>query len=142
MTMPTPDIEQHPDVAIMRQRYDEIAETPMAQSADGLTFLAGTYLAMSPWVIGFTDHSALTISNLITGIAICLLALGFSAAYGHMHGMAWVAPILGAWAIASPWLVAGDTPENSAIVSNVIVGAVCVLCTLAMMSTGMRRTRA
>lgn len=142
MTMPTPDIEQHPDVAIMRQRYDEIAETPMAQSADGLTFLAGTYLAMSPWVIGFTDQSALTISNLITGIAIGLLALGFSAAYGRVHGMAWVAPILGAWAIASPWLVAGATPDNSAILSNVIVGAVCVLCTLAVMSTGMRRARA
>ncbi|PZF84067.1 hypothetical protein C1I92_10400 [Jiangella anatolica] len=139
--MPTPDIEQHPDVAVMRHRYDQISESPMAQSADGLTFLAGLYLAMSPWVIGFSGHSPLTMSNLFTGIAIALLAAGFVAAYGHFHGMAWVAPILGAWAIVAPWVVDGPTPENTAIVSNVIAGAVVVLCALAMMSGTMRRTR-
>lgn len=141
MTSQTPNIEQHPDIATMRRRYDEMAETPMAQSADGLTFLAGAYLAMSPWVIGFADHSAMTASNLITGIAIALLAAGFSAAYGHMHGMAWVAPVLGVWAIVSPWLVDGGRPDTGAIISNVIVGAVCVVCTLALMSGGMRRSR-
>ncbi|SDT66226.1 SPW repeat protein [Jiangella sp. DSM 45060] len=141
MTMPTPDIEQHPDVAAMRHRYDQLAETPVAQSADGLTFLAGLYVAMSPWVIGFSDHSALTMANLFTGIAAALLAAGFVASYGRFHGMAWVAPILGAWAIVAPWAVEGPTPENSAIVSNIIAGAVIVLCALAMMSGGMRRTR-
>ncbi|SDU39119.1 SPW repeat protein [Jiangella alkaliphila] len=141
MTMPTPDIEQHPDVAVMRHRYDQIAETPVAQSADGLTFLAGLYLAMSPWVVGFSGHSALTMTNLFTGIAVALLAAGFVAAYGHLHGIAWVAPIMGVWAIVAPWAVDGGTPENAAIVSNIIAGAVIVLCALAMMSGGMRRTR-
>lgn len=141
MTAHDSHIDQHPDVVDMRRRYDEIAETPVAQSADGLAFLAGTFLAMSPWVIGFTSHPAMTASNLITGIAIALLALGFSTNFGRMHGMAWVAPVLGVWAIASPWLVAGGRPENNAMISNVIVGAVCVLCTLALMSTGMRRSR-
>lgn len=135
-----PDIEKHPDVALLRQRYDEIAETPIAQSADGLTFLAGVYLAMSPWLVGFTTHSAMTASNLITGISIALLALGFAAAYAYMHRMAWVAPILGVWAIVSPWLVTGGTPSGEAITSNIIVGALCVVFTLAMMSTGMRKS--
>ncbi|PSK90990.1 SPW repeat-containing protein [Haloactinopolyspora alba] len=139
MTTPSPDIEQHPDVATMRHRYDEISETPVAQSADGLSFLSGLFLAMSPWVIGFTDQSAITVTNLFTGIAIALLAVGFVAAYGHMHGMAWVAPLLGAWAIVAPWVVSGPTPENAALVSNVIVGALALLCAVAMMSTGMRR---
>lgn len=58
MSTPSPDIEKHPDVAALRQRYDEIAETPLAHSADGLAFLAGVYVAMSPWVVAFTDHSA------------------------------------------------------------------------------------
>jgi hypothetical protein len=141
MSTPSPDIEKHPDVAMMRQRYDQIAETPIAQSADGLTFLAGLYLAMSPWVVGFTDHAAMTVSNLVTGIAIAMLAIGFVAVYSHLHGLAWVAPILGAWVIVSPWLVSGGTPSNAAIVSNVIVGVLCVIFTLAMMTTAMRKNR-
>ncbi|RIQ11294.1 SPW repeat protein [Jiangella rhizosphaerae] len=141
MTMPTPDIEQHPDVAVMRRRYDQIAETPVAQSADGLAFLAGLYLAMSPWVIGFTSESALTMTNLFTGIAVALLAAGFASAYGRLHGMAWVAPILGIWAIVAPWAVDGPAPDTTAIVSNIVAGAVIVLCALAMMSGGMRRSR-
>jgi hypothetical protein len=136
-----PDIESHPDVAVLRRRYDEIAETPVAQSADGLTFLAGIFLAMSPWVVGFTGHSAMTASNLIAGIAIAVLALGFAAAYAYMHRMAWVAPILGVWVIVAPWLVTGGTPSTEAITSNVIVGGLCVLFTLAMMSTGIRKRR-
>ncbi|WP_026877764.1 SPW repeat protein [Jiangella gansuensis] len=141
MTTPTPDIEHHPDVAVMRHRYDQISETPVAQYADGLAFLAGLYLAMSPWVIGFTGHSALTATNLVTGLAVAVLAAGFVASYGHLHGLAWIAPVLGVWAVVAPWVVAGDTPDTSAIVSNVITGAVVVLCALAMMSSGMRRGR-
>jgi hypothetical protein len=139
MAMPAPDIERHPDVAVMRRRYDEIAERPMIQSVDGLTFLSGLYLAMSPWVLGFTEHSSMTASNLFTGLAIAVLAVGFAATYGHLHGIAWVAAVLAAWAIVSPWVVSGPTPDNGTIVSNIIVGAVCLVCTLALVGTSMRR---
>jgi hypothetical protein len=141
MSGSTPNIEQHPDVTTMRRKYDQIAETPMAQGADGVVFLAGMFLAMSPWVIGFADHSGMTVSNMFTGIAVALLAVGFVAVYGHLHGIAWVAPLLGVWAIVSPWLVDGATPAGEVIASNVIVGAIIVICSLAMMSTGRRRIR-
>lgn len=139
MTASSPAIEQHPDIAALRLRYERVAETPTIQVADGLTFLSGLFLAMSPWVVGFTSHSGLTAINLMSGVTIALLAFGFASAYGRTHGIAWVAPIIGAWTIAAPWLVSGPTPSTSAIITNVIVGALCVLCTLAMMSMGMRR---
>ncbi|WP_129669789.1 SPW repeat protein [Phytoactinopolyspora endophytica] len=142
MSSSTPNIEQHPDVATMRRRYDQIAETPVAQSADGLVFLAGIFMALSPWVVGFnTEHTTMTANNLITGIAIAVMAVGFATVYGHLHGIAWVAPILGVWVIVSPWLVNGDTPRGEIIASNVITGAIVVLCALAMMSTGIRKAR-
>jgi len=141
MATPTPSIEDHPDITAMRQRYEQLAETPTAQAEDGLTFLTGLYLAISAWVVGFSDHSSLTMSNLFSGIAIAVLALGFASAYGYTHGIAWVAPIIGVWTIVAPWLVSGDTPETAALVNNVIVGALCVLFTLALMSAGMRRRR-
>ncbi|MGH8828887.1 MAG: SPW repeat protein [Jiangellaceae bacterium] len=140
MATPTPAMEHHPDITEMRERYEKVAETPTAQSVDGLTFLAGLYLAMSPWVVGFTGHSAMTVTNLFSGIALALLALGFASVYGRTHGIAWVAPIIGAWVIVSPWLVAGPTPDTSAIVSNIIVGVVVILCTLGMMSAGRMST--
>jgi SPW repeat len=140
MTAPTPSIEEHPDLTAMRHRYERVAETPVAQAADGLTLLTGVYLAMSPWVVGFTDHSALAMSNLFSGITVALLALGFASVYERTHGMAWVAPIIGVWTMVAPWVVAdsGD-PATSAATNNIIVGALCVILTLAMMSAGMRR---
>jgi hypothetical protein len=139
MSLKTPAIEEHPDIAALRLRYEQAAETPTAQAADGLTFLAGLYLAMSPWVVGFTDHSGLTANNLFTGIALALLALGFASAFGRTHGIAWVAPVIGLWTIVAPWLVSGATPETAAIINNVAVGVLCVLFSLGTMSVGMRR---
>ena len=52
---PTTRIEQHPDIAALRMRYDEAAETPTAQVTDGIGVLAGLYLAISPWIIGFDN---------------------------------------------------------------------------------------
>jgi fatty acid desaturase len=139
MTAQSPSIEHHPDIAALRMRYERAAETPTVQVVDGLTFLAGLFLAMSPWVVGFSSHSSLTATNLMSGIAIAALALGFASAYGRTHGIVWVAPLLGVWTIVAPWLVSGATPSTSAITTNVVVGAVCVLCTLAVMSASMRR---
>jgi hypothetical protein len=138
--MNAPAIEQHPDIAALRDRYDRAAETPTAQLVEGLTLLTGLYLAMSPWVVGFTgDSGSLTASNLFSGVAVALLALGFASAYGRTHGIAWVTPVIGAWTIVAPWLVSGPTVDNSAITSNVITGALTVLFGLGTLMMGMRR---
>nr|WP_189183065.1 SPW repeat protein [Microbispora rosea] len=34
---------------------------------DGVTFLAGLYLAISPWIVGFTRFGGLAINTLIVG---------------------------------------------------------------------------
>jgi hypothetical protein len=134
-------IEEHPDVAEMRLRYERAAETPVAQIVDGLTFLAGLYAAISPWVVGFNDRlPTLTASNLIVGIALALLAVGFAAAYGRTHGMTWTAPVIGAWLIVSPWIVRGDVAETSTVLNNVLVGAVVVVLGLAAMRVGLMRS--
>ncbi|GAA4700472.1 SPW repeat protein [Phytohabitans rumicis] len=138
MTTQTPRIEEHPDIAALRARYDRVAETPTAQAVDGLTLLTGLYLAMSSWIVGFVGP--LAISNRFTGLAVALLALVFAANFGRTHGIAWVIPVLGVWAIISPWLVDGPTARDAAVVSNIIAGALTVLFGLGMTSAGMRRT--
>lgn len=121
-------IHTHPDIVALRQRYDQAAEQPTAQVADGLMLLSGLYGAASAWIIGFADQSSITMSNLIAGLAVALLAAAFGSAYGRTHGMTFVAPVLGIWLVVSPWLVTGVTTGTAMIWSNVVVGAVvCVL---------------
>ncbi|MFF0814902.1 SPW repeat protein [Rhodococcus sp. NPDC003318] len=137
-------IHTHPDIVELRQRYDEAAEQPPAQIADGLMLIAGLYAAASAWIVGFAGQMSLTMSNLITGLAIAALAVGFLSAYGRTHGMTFVAPVLGIWLIVSPWIVVGVDTTTSMIWSNVVAGAAVCILALAMAATGpnlMRRSR-
>ncbi|MFI5693772.1 SPW repeat protein [Kribbella sp. NPDC051586] len=137
--MATESMRMHPDIAELRAKYDAAAETSTAQAVDGLTFLTGLYLAISPWVVGFTGFTSLTGNNLIVGIALALLAVGFASAYGRTHGMAWVAPLIGVWTIIAPWVVSGDVATTRTIWSNVVAGAIAVLLGLGALSFGMNR---
>jgi hypothetical protein len=131
------EMEQHPDLAEMRARYDRAAEKPAAQVVSGLTFLSGLYLAISPWVVGLNGRTTLTVNNLITGIALTLLAVGFASAYGRMHGVTWVAPLIGVWTIIVPWVLPGHRGTTAEIVNNALTGVVIILCGLAATGIGM-----
>ena len=130
-------MEGHPDILELRARYDRAAETMSAHAVDGLTFMSGLYLAISPWVAGFNGRTTITVNNLLTGIAVTLLAVGLASAYGRTHGVAWVTPLIGVWTIIAPWVVSGNPATTSMILSNVITGAAIVVFGLAATATGM-----
>ncbi|MEU1277180.1 SPW repeat protein [Streptomyces sp. NPDC005805] len=132
------DIEQHPDVAEMRSRFERATSNPRAQSVEALALLTGVYLAASPWIAGFSGLTTLAVTNLILGIAYCVCMGGFASAYERTHAMAWAACAIGAFTILSPWIVSGAVDTTRTIVNNVIVGAVALLCGLAMMAAGGR----
>jgi hypothetical protein len=132
----------HPDIVALRERYDRAGATPFAQAVQGLMFLAGGYAAISAWVVGFRGSSpALSVSNLITGIGLMVLAVGFATSYGRLHGLSWVSPLLGVWLIITPWVVQNTDRTTGLIVSNVVTGAcVTVLCLgLTVLLTSARR---
>lgn len=134
---------QHPDIMELRARYEQAAARPLAQLADGLVFLTGLYLAISPWVVGFSGMHSIAVNDLITGIALALID-GLASAYGRTHGMAWVAPIVGIWTIITPWVIRGgvaSTATAGTIANNVAVGAVAVVIGLAAMSVAMTSRR-
>jgi hypothetical protein len=81
----------------------------------------------------------LTENDLIVGVALAMLALGFASASSRTRSIAWVAPLIGAWTIIAPWVVSGDVATTTTIWSNVVVGVVAVL--LGAMTLGMNRTR-
>lgn len=130
---------EHPDITALRDRYDRAAETRIAQGVVGLTLMAGLYVAMSPWIVGFAGQSALMVNDLIAGLAVAMLALGFGSAFGRTHQLAWVTPLLGVWVIITPWVVAGVAISTGLVLSNVIAGVVTCLLGLGVMGAGLMR---
>ncbi|MFG1695022.1 SPW repeat protein [Nonomuraea sp. NPDC049309] len=139
MSLMTREMERHPDIISMREQYDVAAAKPVVQVADGLTLLAGLFLALSPWIVGFSGITSLTVNNLVTGLAVALLAAGFSSAYGRTHGLAWITPVIGLWTILAPWLIRGEADTAATITTNVIVGAIILV--LGLVALGMSMTR-
>ncbi|GAB2591393.1 SPW repeat protein [Streptomyces capparidis] len=131
-------IEHHPDLVAMRAQYERAGATPSAQAVEGLSLLAGMYLAISPWVVGFNGGATNTIAinNLIVGLAVAALAFSFGSIYERTHGMGMVAAALGAWTVVAPWVVSGPVDTTKIIVSNIITGALICLLGLTTMVLG------
>ena len=106
-------IEEHPDIVSLRNRYAAVSAKPMAGLIEGLCLLTGLYLAISPWVVGFDNFTSLRISNLVTGIALAVLAMGFGSVLERTHGLGWVAVAIGIWTIVAPFSwSAAPTPQG------------------------------
>ncbi|MEU7554621.1 SPW repeat protein [Streptomyces sp. NPDC044571] len=125
-------IEHHPDLAEMRTRFERVTSTPAAQAVEALALITGLYLAASPWIAGFSVLTALTVNNLIAGLAYCLCMSGLGSAYERTHAMAWTALAIGAWTIVAPWVIAGNVDTTRTVVNNIITGIVACLLALAM----------
>ncbi|MEU3167354.1 SPW repeat protein [Streptosporangium sp. NPDC006930] len=136
MTRPA-SLEHHPDLIEMRERYERAGSSSVAQAIEGLGLLAGLYLAISPWVVGFNGLSRLSVSNLVTGIVVAALALAFASAYGRTYGVSWVAPVIGIWTIIAPWITGSAT--RGSIWNNVVTGIVILLLGLGAVAMGTKK---
>ncbi|GAA1897363.1 SPW repeat protein [Streptomyces sodiiphilus] len=138
------DLAGHPDTMEMRARYSRVMGGQDVTLVDAPVFLAGLYLAISPWVVNFTaSQPTLVIHNLIVGVAVGLLALGFAVAPERMYGLGWGLCAIGAWLVVSPWVV-GSSPDAGVIWNQVVTGGVIFLLGIvgaALLLQGRRGTR-
>ncbi|MER6105905.1 SPW repeat protein [Streptomyces sp. NPDC001832] len=135
------DIASHPDVTEMRDRYARMLGGRDVALVDAPVFLIGLYCAISPWVINFTaSQPRLATHNLIMGIAIAALGLGFTVMPERMYGLSWAICAMGAWVIISTWVV-GSSPGLGVTLNNVIIGGLTVLLGLACVGVSMKSGR-
>ncbi|MCW5252062.1 MULTISPECIES: SPW repeat protein [unclassified Streptomyces] len=126
-THPAGDITAHPDASEMRARYARVLGGRDVALMDGPVFLLGLYCAASPWIVHYTaSQPALMTHNLIMGVAIGLLALGFTRAPDRMYGLSWAMCAMGAWMIVAPWIV-GSNPDAGVIWNNIVIGALALV---------------
>ncbi|MFD5158642.1 SPW repeat protein [Streptomyces hawaiiensis] len=129
------DMTTHPDASEMRDRYARVLGGRDVALVDGPVFLLGLYCAASPWIVHYTtSQPALVTHNLIMGVAIGLLALGFTRAPERMYGLSWAMCALGVWLIISPWVV-GESPDAGVVWNNIIIGALAVILGLVCAGT-------
>ncbi|MFF7356483.1 MULTISPECIES: SPW repeat protein [Streptomyces] len=132
------DMTTHPDVSEMRERYARMLGGRDVALVDGPVFLLGLYCAASPWIVHYTaSQPALMTHNLIMGIAIGLLALGFTRAPERMYGLSWAMCAMGIWLIIAPWIV-GSSPDAGVIINNIIIGALALVLGLVCAGTAMK----
>ncbi|WP_079022920.1 SPW repeat protein [Streptomyces odonnellii] len=137
------DLAGHPDVPEMRERYARLLGGRDVALVDGPLFLVGLYCALSPWILHFSrTQPSLAAHNLIMGIAIAVLALGFTNTPSRMYGLSWAMCLMGIWMIVTPWVV-GSGADKGIIWSNVVIGALVFLfglvCAAAAMKSGAMR---
>ncbi|MFD7459957.1 MULTISPECIES: SPW repeat protein [unclassified Streptomyces] len=132
------DMTGHPDVHEMRDRYARMLGGRDVALVDGPVFLLGLYCAVSPWILHYsTSQPSLMPHNLIIGLAICVLGLGFTRAPERMYGLSWACCALGVWMIISPWIV-GSSPDAGVVWNNIIIGALALILGMVCAGTAMK----
>lgn len=129
-------IDTHPDIMSLRERYARVSDKPATGLLESLCVIAGLYLAISPWVVGFQGFTGLRVSNLVTGLGLAVLGLGFGSALERTHNLSWSALAIGIWTIITPWVVSGNFDTRNTIINNAVTGGVICLLALATMGMG------
>jgi hypothetical protein len=98
-----------------------------ARWQDVVNFVLGTWLFISPWVLGFSDAGVIATSAWLFGIIIAGLALAAIFAYESWEER--VAAAIGVWVFISPWVL-GAASDARILWSSLIVGALLVILAL------------
>lgn len=105
--------------------------------ASVLNVLAGIWLIISPWVLGFNDLQVAFWDTLLVGIAVLVLAAIRLATTGT-QGLSWINLILGVWLIISPFALgfaAAQVSMGNAIFLGVLVGIFSLWAALGAQTT-------
>jgi len=99
---------------------------------DPVNAIAGVWLIVSPWVLGFQSLSPAMWTMVATGIVLGAVALG--ATFVPKQWEEWTEVALAVWLAASPWVL-GFAAREAAMVNAVLVAAVILVLALWVLVT-------
>lgn len=127
-------LSQHPDVKDLQRQYGSVGSSNVV--GEGLFVLAGAWIMIAPWVVGFAALSfPMALHNVLIGIVV--VALGLRAAGTGGEALSWAGIPLGIWVIVATWLVPTAAIGAGLVWSNVVGGAAIVLAAAAVMTGAM-----
>lgn len=104
--------------------------------SSGLDIIAGLWLIIAPFVLGYTSVAPAFWNDFIAGIAIVLLAGSREIGEGYKIAWpSWVNALIGLWLIIAPFAL-GYSFVSNAVGNDVLLGIiVAVLATWSALST-------
>jgi hypothetical protein len=105
--------------------------THMKHWQDPVNGALGAWLILSPWVVGFQDNRIATVS--IAAVGLLLVATALGAILLPRAWEEWTGAALGAWLMASPWILgyASVMPAVQVAICTGLAVAVLALWVLA-----------
>jgi len=113
------------------------------RTASGLNILAGIWLIISPFVLGFYPEASPLWNTLIVGVIVAVFGAIRCANPDTTPGLSWLNLLLGVWLIISPFFLPQYRTAPSPVPNDVILGiivAVLAIWSLASTPTWSRTT--
>jgi hypothetical protein len=107
------------------------AGSTAARWQDWASFTLGLWLALSPWIVGYTEHESATGNAVFLGLA---LALGchFECAF-HECGPEWLNLAAGLWLVIAPFVL-GFSGVYVATANSIAVGSLVAVLAISALS--------
>lgn len=106
----------------MSQTYPS-PNSDMVRWAGGLNILAGIWLIISPFILGFSNVQSAMWNAVIVGIVVAVLAAIRAGAMLDQPWLSWINLILGIWLFVSPWVL-GYSGTTSALWNSLVLGVI------------------
>lgn len=94
--------------------------------ASGLNVLAGIWLIIAPFVLGFTAHTHSEWNTIIVGILVATIAAIRIWGGRGASWLSWINAGLALWLIVSPWIY-GNSDVSAILWNDIIVGVVVLV---------------
>ena len=91
---------------------------------DILNCLLGIGLFFSPWLLGYSAEQTAAFNAHVIGAIVAVFAL--AALFAFQDWEEWVSVALGAWLVASPWIL-GFSAANTALLTHVLIGLATII---------------
>jgi hypothetical protein len=93
----------------------------------GVNVLAGVWLMLAPFALGYGDVTAAVWNDVIIGLTVFVLALFREAKPLEHEGVSWTNFVLGAWLLVAPF-VAGYGDVGAAVGNDITLGVIILIC--------------
>lgn len=107
----------------------------------GANVLAGVWLVLAPFALGYSDVAEARWNDVIIGVAVAVIALVRVGAPVRYQEISWINFVLGIWLIAAPFVLGYDD-VTAALTNDIVVGAIVLaLAAASAVSSGAAPTR-
>lgn len=102
---------------------DQPTEVQTVFSTSGINIIAGLWLILAPFALGYSNVEAAVWNSIILGVAVAVMAIVRVIQPLESEGVSWVNFVLGIWLLVSPFVL-GLANIEALVWNNIVVGVV------------------